>query len=72
MFSWMLGGALAESADQTAETTPAWTQTVFEKFGETPTSVWIIVVVLIAMGAVLLAITRTEKNGTRRCCPTGR
>ena len=73
MFSWLLNGALAEGAEQAAEETaevveqaaeaaPTWAQTAFEKFGETPTSVWIILVVLVALAAVLLGITRTGKK----------
>jgi thiamine transporter len=73
MFSWLLNGALAEGAEQAAEETaevveqaaeaaPTWAQTAFEKFGETPTRVWIILVVLVALAAVLLGITRTSKK----------
>lgn len=54
--------AAAEAAQETAEAAPTWAQTAFEKFGETPVSVWITLVVLAALAAVLLTITRTSRK----------
>ena len=61
MFSWLITGALAEEAAETvAVPEPTWLQKAFEKFGETPLTVWIAVAVLVALGAILLTITRTS------------
>ena len=63
MFSWLLTGALAEEAAETAvQADPTWLQKAFEKFGETPATVWIAVAVLIALGAIFLTITRTSSK----------
>ena len=64
MFSWLLTGALAE-AEETAEAAvsePSWFETAVKKLVETPLTVWIAILVLVALGAVLLAVTRTSRN----------
>ena len=51
MFSWLFASALAEEAAETAAK-PTWLQKAFEKFAETPLTVWIALAVLVALGAI--------------------
>ena len=72
MFSWLLTGALAEEAAETAAAAePTWLQKAFEKFGETPLTVWIAVAVLVALGLIFLTITRTSYKWTAKMLSFG-
>ena len=63
MFSWLINGALAEEAAETAAAAePGWLQKAFEKFTETPATVWIALAVLVALGAIFLTISRTSRK----------
>ena len=72
MFTWLINGALAEEAAETAAASePGWLQKAFEKFAETPWTVWIAVAVLVALGAVFLVITRTSRKWTAKMLSFG-
>ena len=60
MFSWLLSPALAEEAAEVAEKEPTWFETAFKKLVETPFTVWIAILVLVALGVILLAVTKTS------------
>ncbi len=62
MFSWFLTSALAEEAADAAAKEPTWLETAVKKLVETPLTVWIAILVLVALGVILLAVTRTSKN----------
>lgn len=62
MFSWFLTSALAEEAAEAAAKEPTWLETAFKKLVETPLTVWIAVLVLIALGVILLVVTKTSRN----------
>ena len=63
MFSWLLSGALAEEAAETAaQAEPTWFETAVKKLVETPLTVWIAILVLAALGIILLAVTRTSRK----------
>ena len=63
MFSWLFTNALAEGAAETAAVSePTWLQKAFEKFGETPLTVWIALAVLVLLGVILLTISRTSRK----------
>ena len=70
MFSWLFASALAEEAAETA-TEPTWLQKAFEKFAETPLTVWIALAVLVALGAILLTISRTSRKWDARMLSFG-
>ena len=61
-----LSGALAEEAEEAveeaAEAVPGWGEELVEKFTETPGTVWIAVGVLVALAAIILAVSRTSKR----------
>ena len=61
-----LSGALAEEAEEAveeaAEAVPGWGEELVEKFSETPGTVWIAVGVLVALAAIILAVSRTSKR----------
>ena len=61
MFSWLLTSALAEEAAEAAKE-PTWLETAVKKLVETPLTVWIAVLVLVALGVILLVVTKTSKN----------
>lgn len=75
----LLGKALAEEAaevaetvtEQAAEANPTWAQEAVEKFAETPTSVWIAILVVVALAAVLLSVTKTSKKWNARMISFG-
>ncbi len=75
----LLGRALAEEAaeaaetvtEQAAEANPTWAQEAVEKFAETPTSVWIAILVVVALAAVLLSVTKTSKKWNARMISFG-
>ena len=71
MFSWLITGALAEEAAEAAAAEPGWLQKAFEKFAETPWTVWIAVAVLVALGIVFLTITRTSRKWTAKMLSFG-
>ena len=59
MFSWLLSGALAEEAAEVVEAVekqPTWFDTAVKKLIETPLTVWIAVLVLVALSFVLSCI----------------
>ncbi|MER1993276.1 MAG: energy-coupled thiamine transporter ThiT [Eubacteriales bacterium] len=62
MFSWLLTSALAEEAAETAAKEPTWLENAVKKLVETPLTVWIAVLVLVALGVILLVVTKTSKN----------
>lgn len=66
MLSCILSSALAEEAaeavEAAAEKAPTWIETATEKLVETPTRAWIAVLVLVALGAIILAATRTSRK----------
>ena len=62
MFSWLLTSALAEEAAEAAAKEPTWLETAFKKLVETPLTVWIAILVLVALGVILLVVTKTSKN----------
>ena len=70
MFSWLFASALAEEAAETAAE-PTWLQKAFEKFAETPLTVWIALAVLVALGAILLTISRTSRKWDARMLSFG-
>ncbi len=61
-----LSGALAEEAEEAveeaAEAVPGWGEELVKKFTETPGMVWIAVGVLVALAAIILAVSRTSKR----------
>ena len=61
-----LSGALAEEAEEAveeaAEAVPGWGEELVKKFTETPGTVWIAVGVLVALAAIILAVSRTSKR----------
>ncbi len=65
-----LSTAFAEASEEAAPQ-PTWSQELVEKFTETPVSVWIAIVVLVAFGGILLAITKNSKNWTPRMIAFG-
>ena len=65
MFSWLLSGALAEEAAEVVEAVekePTWFDNAVKKLIEAPLTVWIAVLVLVALGVILLVVTRTSKS----------
>lgn len=62
MFSWFLTSALAEEAAEAAAKEPTWLETAFKKLVETPLTVWIAILVLVALGIILLVVTKTSRN----------
>ena len=75
MWNLLLPGALAEeaadAASEAAETTPSWGQELVGKFTETPGTVWIAVLVIIALGAALLAIGKSSKRWSTKTLAYG-
>ena len=61
-----LSGALAEEAEEAveeaAEAVPGWGEELVKKFTETPGTVWIALGVLVALAAIILAVSRTSKR----------
>ncbi len=80
MWNLLIGSALAEEA-AAAETTeaveavkeaaPGWLETAFGKFSETPLTAWIVVLVLVCLGAILWAATRSSKKWDARMVAFG-
>ena len=60
--------AVAETA---AKADPTWAEEAVEKFAETPGTVWIALGVLVALGAILLAIGKTSKKWTAKTVAFG-
>jgi len=52
---------MAEEAVQAAEKEPSWSETAVKKLVETPVSVWIAILVMVALGVILLAVSKTSK-----------
>lgn len=75
MWNLLLAGAAAEEAAETVEaaveTKPAWGQELVEKFGETPSTLWIILLVVIALAAAFLVIRRTSRLWTAKTVAYG-
>ena len=62
MFTWFLSSALAEEAAEAAQTEPSWFETAVKKLIETPFTVWIAILVLVALGVILLTVSKTSKG----------
>ncbi len=62
MFTWLLSSALAEEAAEAAQTEPSWFETAVKKLIETPFTVWIAILVLVALGVILLTVSKTSKG----------
>lgn len=66
MISWLLSSALAEDAaeavEEVVEKEPTWFETAVKKLVETPLTVWIAILVLVALGVILLTVSRSSKN----------
>ena len=75
MWNLLLPGALAEeaadAASEAAETAPSWGQELVGKFTETPGTVWIAVLVIIALGAALLAVGKSSKRWSTKTLAYG-
>ena len=74
MWNLFLSSALAEeaaadAAEKAAE--PGWLQTAFGKFGETPLSAWIVVLVLGCLGGILWAAGRSSQKWNARTVAFG-
>ena len=71
----LLGGALAEETaevvEEAAKTKPTWLQASVEKFSETPATVWIAILVVAALAAVLLSVSRTSRKWNARMIAFG-
>ena len=61
----------AVEVEAAAEAAPTWSHELVKKFGETPGTVWIAVLVLVALGAALLAITKSSKKWNARTVAFG-
>ncbi len=59
---FFLTRALAEETAETADAASVWGTELVEKFVETPGKVWIAVGALVAIGAALVAVSRTSKR----------
>lgn len=59
---FFLAWAWAEETDEAVEASPVWSKELVEKFVETPGKVWIAVAALVAIGAALVAVSRTSKR----------
>ncbi|MBR3017441.1 MAG: energy-coupled thiamine transporter ThiT [Clostridia bacterium] len=82
MFSF-LPAALAEEAAQVAEEVteaveetaakadPTWSQELISKFGETPMGNWVALGTLVALGIILLAVTRSSKKWSAKMIAFG-
>ena len=69
-----LYGALAEEgaeAAETAQANPTWLGEAVKKFSETPGSVWIAVLALVALALVLIAISKTGRRWNARMLAMG-
>ena len=62
MLTWFLSSALAEEAAEAAQTEPSWFETAVKKLIETPFTVWIAILVLVALGVILLTVSKTSKG----------
>ena len=70
-FSRALAEEVPASSDAAAAAAPTWSQTAFEKFSETPGTVWIALAVLVALAVILFAINRTAKKWTAKMVAYG-
>ena len=66
----LIGSALAEetaeAVEAVEESSPTWFQDLFSKFAEMPATAWIALGVLIALGVVLLTVSKTSKQWNAR------
>ena len=62
MISWFFSSALAEEAAEAAAPQPSWFETAVSKLTETPLTVWIAILVLVALGVILLVVRKTSQN----------
>ena len=71
----LLGGVLAEEtvevAEGVAETKPTWLKEAVGKFSETPSTVWIAILVVAALAVVLLSVSRTSRKWNARMIAFG-
>ncbi len=62
--------ALAEETQEAAETVakadPTWVQDLVSKFGKTPGTTWVAVGVILALGVILLVVSRSSKKWTAK------
>ena len=62
--------ALAEETQEAAETVakadPTWLQDLVSKFGKTPGTTWVAVGVILALGVILLVVSRSSKKWTAK------
>ncbi len=65
MWDLLFSSALAEG-EAAAAAEPTWLQKVFEKFGELSSVVWIILAVLVLLGAGLMVISRQKTKWTSK------
>ena len=63
LFPFLMASASAEEA---AETAPAYLDTVFEQFAETPGTTWIAAGVLVVIALMLLLIGKTRRQWTAK------
>lgn len=64
-------GDLAATATDLPKSDPTWLQWSVEKFGETPWHVWIVVLVILALGAILLVAGKTARKWNARMVAFG-
>lgn len=70
--TWMMiSGAMAEEAAEATETVPAWGQELLTKFTETPVTLWISLLVVLALSVVLLVIGKTSRTWDARMIAFG-
>ncbi len=68
LFLW--AGALAEEASETAEAVaeevakkdPTWLEDLVSKFGKTPLNAWITLLAIVALGAILLVVSKSHSK----------
>jgi len=63
--------AAEEAAAETAQAGPTWAEDLISKFGATPGTAWIAVAVIVVLGVVLLAVSRSAKKWNARMIAFG-
>ena len=71
LFSTAFAEETAETAEAVEKTSPAWSQELFSKFAEMPSTAWIALGVLIAFGIILLVVTKTSRQWNARTLAFG-
>ena len=62
---------VTEAVAETMEAAPTWGQELLEKFSETPGTVWIALLVVVALAAMLLGISKTSRKWNARMIAFG-